>query len=199
MTGGEKTSWGGRLLVIGAIAVLIGGTAYDFRAFSTQPTGVNTEAPLTATSSTSNSSTAEYVTGTKVTESDTLFTASCLPSTGGGGFQFRVVSDSTGQPVSGETVNAANRDSCSNQTASETQVVYVGTFVVGRDGWMTPDNLNYIGTAPSDFTVVYEGATYTFSARAPPIYTDCVTLHVPSGNVTTATVPSSHCWGNSSP
>jgi hypothetical protein len=89
------------------------------------------------------------------------------------------VSDSSGLPVSGETVNEVYSGSCSNQTFSETEVVYVRTFTVGPGGWI------YNGDYPGgNFTVVYEGRAYAFSGAAPPIGTNCVTLRVPSGNVT---------------
>ncbi|HUH99499.1 MAG TPA: hypothetical protein VLY65_00510 [Nitrososphaerales archaeon] len=89
------------------------------------------------------------------------------------------MSDSNGLPVSGETVNEIYSSSCSNQTSSETEVVYVRTFTVGPDGWIY--NSDYPG---GNFTAVYDGMTYTFSGAAPPIGISCVTLHVPSGNVT---------------
>jgi len=182
MTGRGGTNSGERLLILAAVAVLVVGSVYDFYAFSSQATasGTTTEIPSATSSSPSNSSSTEYVTGTSVTETDTLFTASCFPpSSAGGSFELRIESDSNGLPVSGETVNAVNYGSCSNQTFSETQVIYVRTFSVGPGGWLY--NNNYPG---GNFTVVYEGMTYTFSGAAPPIGTNCVTLHVPSGNVT---------------
>src|SRR5580658_4955602 len=117
MTGNERTNFGQRLLILVAVVVLIGGGAYDFYAFSSQGTAraTTTEMPSATSSSTSNSSSTEYVTGTSVTETDTFFTTACpLPSTAGGSFELRIVSDSNGLPVSGEKVNEINSGSCSN-------------------------------------------------------------------------------------
>lgn len=181
MTGRGRTNSGERLLIVAAVAVLVGGSAYDFYAFSSQPAAI-TEFSSATSSSTSNSSSTEYVTGTSVTETDIFFTTDCpLPTTAGGSLELRVVSDSSGLSVSVEYVNEINSDSCSNQTFSETQVVYVRTFTVGPGGWLY--NNAYPGGL---FTVVYEGRIYTFSGAAPPLGTNCLTLHVPSGNVTSA-------------
>jgi hypothetical protein len=61
-------------MVLAAVVVLVGGSAYDFNAFSTQVMGrATTEMPSATSSALSNSSTTEYVTGTNVTETDTFF------------------------------------------------------------------------------------------------------------------------------
>ncbi len=136
------------------------------------------------------STTATLVTGTSstVTPSDT-YLSSCSV-TGIGGFQLRIVSGSTGAPVTGENVNAVDRLGCD----SETQVVYLDTFSVGQGGWLTPI---FPSQAPPggqlSFIVTYQGQTYSFSAEVPPIGTNCVTLLVPSGSVQTTTTMNGTC------
>jgi len=114
--------------------------------------------------------------------------------TGVGGFEFRVVSDSTGSPVSGETIKAVNRLGC----GSDNQVVYLDSFsqpeyccnfTETNGGWLVPDFPSQATVGGLlDFTVTYQGVTYTFDSGFPPVGTNCVTLHVPSGNATTVFV-----------
>jgi heme/copper-type cytochrome/quinol oxidase subunit 2 len=138
-----------------------------------------------------------FVTGTSVSSSDTYLTQCSV--TGIGGFQLQVISDSTGAPVSGESINAVDRLGCDIVgQPPETQVVYLDNFSVGQGGWLTPvfpDQADPGGQL--SFTVAYQGQAYAFSATVPPIGTSCVTLHVPSGNVTTTSVMNgegSYCW-----
>ncbi len=138
------------------------------------------------------------VTGTSVaTESDTYLTSCSV--TGVGGLQLQVVSDSTGEPVSGEVINAVDRLGCDIVGQSgETQVVYLDNFTIGQGGWLTPVFPNQATPGGElTFTVGYQGETFNFSVTVPPIGTSCITLHVPSGNITTATVMNgqgSYCW-----
>jgi len=123
-----------------------------------------------------------------------------------GGLELRVLSDYTGLPVTGEKINAVDTltitgGSSSNGVGHATvtlsptttvepgQTVYLDNFSAGKGGWLTPifpaqscpaGNLN--------FTVAYQGKTYNFSEAIPPIGSECVTLHVPSGSVTTKLV-----------
>jgi hypothetical protein len=167
----------------------LGGGALNSSCQNSATTTVSTTASITSIG---------YVTGTSViSSSDTYLTACSV--TGIGGFQFLIVSDSTGAPVTGETINAVDRLGCDivGQTA-EMQVVYLDSFSVGQGGWLTPVFPNQAEPGGQlSFTVTYQGQTYSFSATVPPIGTSCVTLHVPSGNVTTATVMNgqgSYCW-----
>jgi hypothetical protein len=109
--------------------------------------------------------------------------------TGAGGLQLQVVSDSNGVAVSGATINATDNLGCNiiGQTA-ETQVVHVVTFEIRAGGWLTPVFPNQATPAGElNLTVSYEGATYDFLVQVPPLGVSCVTLHVPSGNVTRLT------------
>jgi hypothetical protein len=132
------------------------------------------------------------VSGTSVDSSDTYLT-SCSIS-GAGALQLRVVSELTGGPVSGEMINAVDILGCNE----ETQVVYLDNFTVGPDGWLTPVFPDQAAPAGKlSFTVTYEGETYNFSTVIPPMGTSCVTLQVPSGNVTSSAVANgegSYCW-----
>ena len=122
------------------------------------------------------------VTGTEVSASDTFFSCSI---TGIGGFELLVASDSTGAPVSGESINAVDHLGCD----SAQQVVYLDNFTAGQGGWLTPVFPSQATPGGQlNFTVSYQGKTYNFSDEVPPIGTSCVTLHVPSGSVTTKTV-----------
>jgi hypothetical protein len=140
---------------------------------------------VTSGTHSSNSATGAFVTGTSDdTVSDTLFTSTCVFS-GGGAFGLLIVSDSDGTPVHGETVNAVDRLGC----GSEQQVVYLDDFTIGQGGWLTPvfpSQTTVLGQL--NFTVTYQGATYHFSTSYPDLGASCVTLHVPSGNVTTSLV-----------
>jgi len=114
--------------------------------------------------------------------------------TGVGGFEFRVLSDSTGTPVGGERIKAVDRMGCNGQNQivyldKFSPPVYVTNFTESDGGWLVPDfpSQATVGGVLS-FTVTYQTATYTFDSGYPPVGTNCVTLHVPSGNVTTSTV-----------
>jgi hypothetical protein len=129
-------------------------------------------------------------TGTSaINSTDTFFASSCS-ITGIGGFEFRIVSDSNGASLNGETIRATDRLGCN----SETQIVYLDNFSVGAGGWLTPVFPSQATPGGGlDFTVIYQGASYNFSSEVPPVGTACVTLRVPSGNVTTTTVMSGNC------
>jgi hypothetical protein len=120
-----------------------------------------------------------------VTESNTYVT-SCIIS-GVGGFELRVVSDSTGAPVGGETIEAVDRLGCNEQN----QVVYLDNFSEsqGGGGWLVPDFPSQATPAGGlSFTISYQGETYNFTTYIPPVGTNCVTFHLPSGNMTSSTV-----------
>ena len=143
----------------------------------------------TAVVTTSTSS--ALVTGSSVDSSDTYLT-SCSIS-GAGQLQLRVVSDSTGAPVSGETINAVDTLGCN----AETQVVYLDNFTVEEGGWLIPIFPNQAAAAGKlTFTLAYQGGDYGFSTVIPPMGISCVTLQVPSGNVTSTTTGpgGAPCW-----
>ena len=131
-----------------------------------------------------------YVTGTSVADGNDTFLPPnflCYPSIGG--FQLRIVSDSSGTPVTGEAINATGTLGVDCNGQLEIQVVHIYRFSIGQMGWLMPifpsqalegGNLN--------FTVAYQGKTYNFAAGFPPVGTDCATLSVPSGTVTRTTV-----------
>jgi len=132
-----------------------------------------------------------YYASTTGTEKNTYIHCSV---TGVGGFEFRVVADSTGTPVSGEGIKAVGNLYCNDQDQvvylnNFSPPVYVNNFTEKDGGWLVPDfpSQAQVGGGLS-FTITYHGATYTFESGYPPMGTECVTLHVPSGNVTTSTV-----------
>jgi len=132
-----------------------------------------------------------FVTGTSV---DTQFTKIACFDTGAGSFQLRVVSDYIGFPIHGEKVNAEYvTPTCIGFGPSTPQVVHIDNFSAGNGGWLTPI---YPPGAPSpgalNLTVAYQGRDYNFSESVPPLGGECVTLHVPSGSVTTKTVASAN-------
>jgi hypothetical protein len=65
---------------------------------------------------------------------------------------------------------------------------------VGQGGWLTPVFPSQAEPGGQfSFTIVYQGSTYRFTETVPPIGMDCVTLHVPSGDVTQATIMNGAC------
>jgi hypothetical protein len=146
-----------------------------------------------------------FVTGSNLGSTNaTSFYANCAISIGG--FELRVLSEYTGLPVTGEKINAVDTLTITGATSSNGvgratvtlspttteapgQTVYLDNFSAGKGGWLTPifppqscpaGNLN--------FTVAYQDKAYNFSETIPPIGSECVTLHVPSGSVTAKTV-----------
>ena len=122
-----------------------------------------------------------------------MFFPSCR-ITGTGGIEIRVISDSSGVPVQIAPVSGVLRTECDTATAAstggyvtttETQVIYVNNFTEGQGGWETPVLPNGAQSAGIfNFSIHYEGKTYGFAAYIPPASITCVTLRVPSGNVT---------------
>jgi hypothetical protein len=114
------------------------------------------------------------------------YLTSCVIS-GVGGFEFRVVSDSTGALVSGETIKAVDRLGCNG----ENQVVYLDYFPESQEGggWLVPDFPTQATPAGQlSFNISYQGGTYNFTVDIPPIGTNCVTFLVPSGGMNSTTV-----------
>jgi len=115
---------------------------------------------------------------------NTFFSTSCSIS-GVGGFELRIVSDSSGAPVNADSISLVDKLGCND----ENQVVYLNHFSYLGDGWLVPVfPIQATVGGGLNITVTYEGNTYNFAGYYPPVGTDCVTLHVPSGNVTSTTV-----------
>ena len=70
---------------------------------------------------------------TSVNTTADVYLTSCS-ITGIAELALRVVSDSTGAPVSGETLSAVDTLGCDTQT----QVVHIGNFSMRQGGWLTP-------------------------------------------------------------
>ena len=113
-----------------------------------------------------------------------FFSTTCVISSVGG-FEFRVVSDSMGSPVNASSISAVDRVGCNN----ENQVVYLTQFSYSGDGWIVPIFPSQATVGGGlNITVTYEGKTYNFVGYYPSVGTDCVTLSIPSGNVSSTTV-----------
>jgi len=197
------------MVAIIVFAVVIAGSlwAYSMKPPSPSPGYSSTPATtascvVTSTNGLGQKSTYTCASQTSVslnsTAGDTYLTRCSV--TGVGGFQLRIVFDSTRAAVSGETINATDILGCDIVgQAAETQVVYLDNFSPGQGGWLTP-----VFPAQAEpggelnFTVMYEGATFHFSAAVPPIGTSCVTLGVPSGNVTRTAIMNGTCSSTSS-
>jgi hypothetical protein len=132
-----------------------------------------------------------FVTGTSV---DTQFTASGCVDTGGGALQLRLISDYFGFPIHGELINAQYMTPNCGPGSAPPQPVYIANFTAKTGGWLTPV---YPSGTPSpgelNFSVAYGGTTYTFNESVPAVGAACVTLHIPSGGLTTLTTTSSTC------
>jgi hypothetical protein len=140
---------------------------------------------VTTTSSTNSISTYSTYTNTMYTASSNINLSDYCPPVSAGGFEFRLVSDSTGTPVNPDSISAVNMLTCNgeNQVATINEFSYIG------GGWIVPvfpQQAMYGGGL--NITVTYQGKTYNFAGAIPPIGTDCVTLIVPSGNVSFITV-----------
>jgi hypothetical protein len=147
-----------RALLSAATVVLLAGSLFDLYEFNKQGASSSSSsiAPTFLTTG--------FVTGTSVdSASDTFFTGQCGPSSGGGGFELRVVSDSTGTPVSGETINAIDTNQCTIGAVLETQVVHSEDFSAGQGGWLVP-NFPYPSQVGFDlnFTVGYQRSNLQF-------------------------------------
>lgn len=150
-----------------------------------QTTSFNMPSDSTGTNS---SESAGQNTNSSVDTSDTFLTQCVV--TGIGELEFRAIADSTGTLVSGENVTAIDALGCgiAGQPA-ETQIVYIDHFSVESGGWLTPVFPSQAEPGGQlSFTVIYQGVTYKFVEDIPPIGTLCVTLQVPSGDVTTTSV-----------
>lgn len=124
--------------------------------------------------------------GTGSAPSGDTYLTSCAVS-GVGGFEFRVLSSSTGAALLGVNITAVDVLGCDSQN----QVVHIDSFSAspGGGGWLVPD-FPAQATAAGDlaFTITYQGQAYHFAASIPPVGTDCVTFEVPSGGTTSTTV-----------
>jgi len=187
-----KSSKRGLIPEIFFLAVILLGVGLFGYYETTAGTTTSTLSKSTTTVSTVVS--ARSVTGTSESATDTFINSTALiPCIGGQGvMQLLVVSDSTGVPISGESINAVNGLSCGD---NEEQVVYINNFTVGQGGWLTP--ILPSQAAPYgwlNFTVTYQGATYHFPTEYPIFFgKECVTLRVPSGNVTTLSMSTGVC------
>jgi hypothetical protein len=118
--------------------------------------------------------------------------------TGVGGFEFRVVSSSTGATIplsdgpgpaysTGAAIKAVDRLGCNG----ENQVVHLDSFSdsQGGGGWLVPDFPSQATPGGQlSFTIMYGGVPYNFTTHIPPIGTNCVTFQVPSDNMTSTMV-----------
>jgi len=184
MTGGEGTFY---------FAVRYNGSDFNATA-ELAPMGVTCVTLYVPSSETSNS-TGQYGSfscNAQTTNVNTYFSTSCSIS-GVGGFEFRLVSNSTGQLVNSSSITAIDRLGCNN----ENQVVYLDNFSYLGDGWFTPVFPSQATVGGGlNITITYEGKTYNFAGYYAPVGTDCVTLHIQSGKVTSAIVMNgsgSHC------
>jgi hypothetical protein len=188
-----------QVLLAAFVVALLGVSLFAYYIEFTPRTTTSSSDTTTPNSSTLKS--ARSVTGTSESASNTFISSTILvPCTGQGQgvVELLVVSDSTGAPVIGESINAVNNLSCGE---NEQQVVYVNNFTVGQGGWLTPILPNQ--AAPYgwlNFTVTYQGAIYHFPAKYPVFFgKECVTLHVPSGNVTTTAMAAGVCSETNQP
>ncbi len=125
-----------------------------------------------------------FVTGANTGSASDTFLTGCSPS--GPGLALRVVSDSTGAPISGESISAIDTFGCSIQGGEIAfQTVHLDNFSLGDGGWLSPVWPNgAVNAGTLNFTVSYQEQRYHFSAQAYLVGRSCVTLHLPSGNVT---------------
>jgi hypothetical protein len=97
-----------------------------------------------------------------------------------GGIQFRVLSDSTSQPVSGVVVTAINTPASCNGSPAAARTVDM--FTTNATQWLSlPSDNNY----QYSFVANYQGHTFTLTATLKPVSLTCATLYVPSGKTNT--------------
>jgi hypothetical protein len=140
---------------------------------------------ITTTSSTNSVSPYSTYTNTMYTASVNINLSDYCPPVSAGSFEFRLVSDPSGAPVNPASISAVDMLTCNG----ENQVATINEFSYTGGGWIVPvfpSQAMYGGGL--NITVTYQGETYNFAGGIPPIGTECVTLHVPSGNVSSSTV-----------
>ena len=97
-----------------------------------------------------------------------------------GGIFFRVLSDSTSEPVAGVVVTAVNSPASCNGSPATAKTVYM--FTTNGTEWLSlPSDNNY----QYSFIANYQGHTFTFTANLEPVSLTCATLYVPSGRTNT--------------
>ena len=166
---------------MGSLAILIivaAGAGYLASSSHTVTLIVTATAPIVTT-------TMQPVTTTVYTNFENTFFSSSCSISGVGGFEFVLLSDSTGAPVNADSISAVDRLGCNN----ENQVVYLDNFSYLDGTWAVPVFPSQATVGGSlNITASYAGKTYNFAGYYPPVGTDCVTLYVPSGNLTSSTV-----------
>src|SRR2546428_4357906 len=112
---------GKQVILTFVVVIVLGAALFGYYEYSF---GESSQGPIAVKS----------VTGTRVdSASDVFFTKTCV-ITGIGGFALLVVSDPTGAPLTGESINAVGHLGC----GSIPQVVYLNNFTVEQGGWLTP-------------------------------------------------------------
>lgn len=125
----------------------------------------------------------KFVTATTTTvETSYLATSTTCHITGQpAGISFRVLSDSTSEPVTGAFVAAVNRPALCNGSPASSQTVK--TFTTNGTEWFPLPSDNNAGYT---FFVDWSGHQYNITADLRPVSLTCATLFVSSGraNVT---------------
>ena len=118
-----------------------------------------------------------------------VVTNSYCTVTGAGGLEIRVLSDFTNKSLSqSATISAVDTLIC-NGAKQTAEITNFSPLNHGGIGWLSP--VFPSGTTQAgqlDFIVSYQNKTYDFTSLIPPVGTNCVTLRIPSGNVSTVNV-----------
>ena len=130
------------------------------------------------------------VTTTELTTLLITTSTTCIITGQPGGIFFRVLSDSTSQPVSGVVVAAVNTPFQCDGSPATSKTVDMFTTTNGTEWFPLPSDNNY----QYSFIANYQGHTFTFTATLQPVSMTCATLYVPSGRTnTTITVFGNGC------
>lgn len=114
-----------------------------------------------------------------ITSTPLRATASNCSVTGEGAIFFRVVSDSSGQPVQGASLSGSETYGCGGEQESWSAT----GFEPQAGGWYSPAlPAGAVAAGRFTITVQFSGHSYSDTALIAPLQVTCFTLSVPSGN-----------------
>jgi len=183
-----KTSLAVVIILIFVIAVAGAAVlAYSGRARSASTSITFTSSVKAGTTSfggvfTTVTSNASSITSGQTTSSSASLSSTCVIAGQAGGLELRILSNSTGEPVSGVVVTATNSPALCNGFPTTTQSETEFTTNSSTEWYSLPTG----NDGSYSLALSYLDENYTLQASLMPMFTTCATLYLPSGttNVT---------------